>query len=397
MHKPTNAELTEFLTRRTDKIIGEKELRKLLTSGTKLTVKFGVDVTSPDIHIGHAVNLWMMRQLQEWGHKVIFLIGGFTTKIGDPTGRDATRKEISDAEIKKNAKKYIEQVGRVLLTNPSVFEIRNNDDWFGRMKTSEFLGLLGQVTHAQLIERDMFQKRLRENKEIRMHEMVYPIVQGYDSVMLKDQICLCGTDQLFNEMMGRFFQERAGQMPQTIITGNILVGTDGIQKMSKSLGNYIGITDTPNDKYGKVMSVADSAIYDYFRLATNVSAKDLAKIKKDLPGLNPRDLKMRLAHTLVSLYDGESAADKAQTNFVKIFQEHQLPSKIPSHKLTKPTLLLDLLVDTQLASSKSEARRLIQQGGVSIDERVTNDITLVLKPKTPAIIQVGKRRFLKLI
>jgi len=334
--------------------------------------------------------------LQEWGHKVSFLIGGFTTKIGDPTGRDTTRKEITDAEIKKNAKKYIEQVGRVLLTNPAIFEIRNNDDWFGKMKTAEFLTIIAQVTQAQLIERDMFQKRIREGKEIRMHEMLYPIVQGYDSVMLKDQICMCGNDQLFNEMMGRFFQERYGQMPQTIITGTILVGTDGIQKMSKSLNNYIGVADTPNDKYGKIMSVADSAVFDYFRLATTVDSKTLAKIKKEMGTANPRDLKMRLAHTIVALYDGETAADKAQTNFVKIFQEHQLPSKIPTHTISKPTLLLDLLVEAGLASSKSEARRLIQQGGVSIDERVTNDITLILKPKTPTILQVGKRRFLKI-
>lgn len=403
MNKPDKKSLDEFITRRTDRIIGEKELRKLLTSGKKLTVKFGVDVTSPDIHLGHGVNLWMMRTLQDWGHKVTFLIGGFTTKIGDPTGRDVTRKEISDSDIKKNAKKYIEQVGKILRTDKAVFEIKNNDDWFEKMPTSQFLKLLAQVTQAQLIERDMFQKRIKEGKEIRMHEMIYPIVQGYDSVMLKDHIAMCGTDQLFNEMMGRFYQERNGQMPQIIITGQILVGTDGHQKMSKSLGNYIGITESPKDQYGKTMSVADSAIADYFRLATNVSAKELAEIKQQLANkkANPRDMKMRLAHTIVTMYHGAKAADKAQADFIATFQKHELPSDIKTALLSKPTPIMELLVKHKLASSGSEARRLIDQGGVKLDNQTIADINFAVMPpkrvgKKALTLQVGKRRFLKL-
>jgi tyrosyl-tRNA synthetase len=401
--KPDKKAIDEFLTRRVDRIIDEKELRKLLTSGKKLTVKFGVDVTSPDIHLGHGVNLWMMRQLQDWGHKVVFLIGGFTTKIGDPTGRDVTRKEISDADIKKNAKKYIEQVGHILSTKKDVFEIKNNDDWFGKMPTSEFLKLLAQVTQAQLIERDMFQKRIKEGKEIRMHEMIYPIVQGYDSVMLKDQIAMCGTDQLFNEMMGRFYQERFKQKPQTIITGQILVGTDGQKKMSKSLGNYIGITDSPKDQYGRIMSVADRAIYDYFRLATNVSTSELADIKKQLASkkTNPRDMKMQLAHIIVSMYHGTKAADKAQADFVSVFQRHDTPNDIASASLSKPMPILELLVKHKLANSNSEARRLVGQGGVKLNDKVITDIGFSVMPpkrvgKTDLILQVGKRRFLKL-
>jgi tyrosyl-tRNA synthetase len=394
--KPTSSQINEFLSRRTDRVIDEKALKARLLSGTKMTIKFGVDVTSPDIHLGHAVNLWMARQLQDWGHKVVFLIGGFTTKIGDPTGRDVTRKEISNADIKKNAKQYIQQVGKILKTNKNVFEVKNNDDWFGKMNTSEFLRLMAQTTYAQLIERDMFQRRIAEGKEIRMHEMIYPIVQGYDSVMLKDQLALCGTDQLFNEMMGRFYQEKSGQKPQAIMTGKILVGTDGVQKMSKSLGNYIGITESPKEKYGKVMTVDDSAIYDYFVLATNVDAQALAKIKKDLLTKNPRDLKMQLAHAIVSLYDGKPAADKAQEEFVRQFQKKERPDDIPTYKLIKPTPIMEVMIASKLVFSKSEARRLIEQGGVKYNDEVVEDITLAIKPKKTGIIQVGKRRFLRI-
>lgn len=403
MKKPTQNEIGEFINRRAEHVIEAKDLRKLLTAGKKLTVKFGVDVTSPDLHLGHTVNLWMLRQLQEWGHKVIFLIGGFTTKIGDPTGKSETRKVISDADIKKNAKKYIEQVGHVLRTDKSVFEVKNNDDWFGKMPTSQFLTLLAQVTHSQLIERDMFQRRIKEGREIRMHEMIYPIVQGYDSVMLKDEIVLCGTDQLFNEMMGRFFQERYHQKPQTIITGRILVGTDGQKKMSKSLGNHIGITEPAKTQYGKVMSIPDSAIYDYFRLATIVDTDVLGQVNRQLreKKTNPRDLKMLLAHTIVAMYHGESAADKAQTEFVGVFQKHETPKDIASLKLTKPTSIMELLVKHKLASSNSEVRRLIDQGGVKLDTKTITDINFTVMPpkrvgKSELILQVGKRRFLKL-
>src|SRR5690606_7743456 len=264
MHKPTSSELTDFLTRRVESITGEKELKSALQAGKKLTIKFGVDVTSPDIHIGHGVNLWMMRQLQDWGHKVVFLIGGFTTQIGDPTGKSETRKVITPAEIKKNATTYIKQVNKILKPNKTVFEIQNNNDWFGKMKASEFVSIMSQVTHAQLIERDMFQDRIKNGQEIRMHEMIYPIIQGYDSVMLKSDLTIVGNDQLFNEMMGRTYQEKFNQKPQAIITTSILVGTDGVQKMSKSLGNYISLSDTPKDKFGKTMTINDEVIYDYF-------------------------------------------------------------------------------------------------------------------------------------
>lgn len=444
MHKPTPSELKDFLTRRTEKIIGEKELKAALLSGRQLTIKFGVDVTSPDIHLGHTVNLLSMRQLQEWGHKVVFLIGGFTTKIGDPTGRTETRKEISDKEIAANAKKYIDQVGKVLLTSPKVFAVRNNADWFGKMPAGDLVRLLANVTHAQLIERDMFQARLAANKEIRMHEMIYPIIQGYDSAMLKDDLTIVGNDQLFNEMMGRFFQDRMGQKPQAIITNSILVGTDGAQKMGKSLGNYIALADTPADKYGKIMSIPDWQILDYLLLATTIDTREILSIVRpygitritnskgketlaiiedvgsgrllestyrfanpwgvnailDRESLtqsdkNPRDLKMLLAHKIVSMYDGSAAANKAEAAFIGQFQKNEIPSDIPAHKLTKKIGLLDLLIHHKLISSKSEGRRLIEQSGIRLNDAVVTDINLELAPKTQAIIQIGKRKFLK--
>jgi len=403
MKQPSQNEIGDFINRRAEQVVDAKALRQALTSGKKLTVKFGVDVTSPDLHLGHAVNLWMLRQLQEWGHKVIFLIGGFTTKIGDPTGRSETRQVISDTDIRKNAKKYIDQVGRVLRTDKAVFEVKNNDDWFGKMPTSQFLTIIAQVTHSQLIERDMFQTRIKEGKEIRVHELIYPIVQGYDSVMLKDNIVMCGTDQLFNEMMGRFFQERYGQPPQIIVTGRILVGTDGQKKMSKSFGNHIGIAEDAKTQYGKIMSIPDSAIYDYFRLATIVDTKILGQINAKLRDkkTNPRDLKMLLAYTIVSMYHDEAAAARAQAEFVGIFQNHELPKDLPTTSLSKPIPILELLAKHKLAGSNSEARRLIQQGGVKLDNQTITDINFTIMPpkrvgKTNLVLQVGKRRFLRI-
>lgn len=398
MKKPDKKVLDEFLSRRVEGIIGEKELRAKLLAGQKLRIKYGVDVTAPFLHIGHAVNLWMMRELQDLGHTVIFLIGGMTTRIGDPTGKSETRKTISASEINKNSKEFIKQVSKILRTDKSVFEIRNNYDWFEKMKTEEFLSLLSQVTHAQLIERDMFQKRIKTNKEIRMHELLYPILQGYDSVMLKSDLTIVGNDQLFNEKMGRFFQERFKQTPQAIITTKITPGLDGVQKQSKSLGNYIAIADNAKNMYGKLMTLPDTLVKSYFYIYTNTPMPD---IKKMFSTLHPRDFKMRLAHTIVSMYHGAKAADTAQANFVSVFQKHDIPSDIKTATLAKPMPILELLVKHKLASSNSEARRLIQQGGVKLDDKTVTDINLVVMPpkrvgKTSLILQVGKRKFLKI-
>jgi len=257
---------------------------------------------------------------------------------------------------------------------------------------------MSHFTHSQMLERDMFQKRINKKEEIGFHELVYPILQAYDSVMLKDDITVIGTDQLFNEMRGRDLQKDFGQEPQSIICVPMLVGTDGKQKMSQSLGNYIGITEDAKSQYGKVMSIPDSIIYTYFDLATNVKEEELKKIKKELANkkTNPRDLKMKLAHTIVSMYHGKKEADKAQEDFIKVFQKHDIPKDIPTIRITKPTKIIDLLVKNKLATSGSDARRLIDQKGIKLGDKTITDTSLVIKPKTDLILQVGKRRFVKL-
>src|SRR3989344_5937821 len=272
-------ELHKAFSRTTDEVLSLDEWKFLLSSGRQLRIKYGVDVTAPFLHIGHAVNLWLMRYLQECGHKVGFLIGDFTTRIGDPTGKSEARKEIPQKDIEKNAKDFIKQAGTVLLTKPAVFEIRRNSEWFGKMRVEEFIKLLAQTTHAKLIQRDMFQKRIAQNQEIHMHEMVYPILQGYDSYMLKSDLTIVGSDQLFNELMGRFYQERMGQAPQVVATTKITPGLDGVEKQSKSLGNYIALSDAPQEKFGKIMSMPDTLIGPYLVIYTEIPLEEISGIE----------------------------------------------------------------------------------------------------------------------
>jgi len=393
--------IDSLLSRRVEKIIGEKELRAKLLSGKKLKVKHGVDPTAPDLHIGYGVVYHKMREFQNLGHTVQFLIGGFTARFGDPTDKEQMRNLRSKDEVKKLAANYIKQALTIL--DPKRTEIRYNSEWYDKMSAEDLLKLMAHFTYSQMIERDMFQKRIKQNQEIGFHEPVYPMLQGYDSVMLKDDVTVIGTDQTFNEMRGRDLQKDFGQTPQAIIAVPLLVGTDGVQKMSQSLGNYIGITEDAKSQYGKVMSIPDHIIYTYFDLATNVSAKELSDIKKQWVNkkANPRDLKMRLAHTIVSMYHGAKAADKAQADFVSVFQKHETPKDIPTITFTKAVPLIDLLVKHKLAASGSEARRLIQQNGVKINGRTIADINFLIKPpgrtkKTGLTVQVGKRHFLRL-
>lgn len=388
--------IDSLLSRRVEKTIGEKELRAKLLSGKKLKIKHGVDPTTPDLHIGYGVVYHKLREFQNLGHTVQFLIGGFTGRFGDPTDRDQSRKLRTKAEVLKSANNYLKQV--MVILNPKKTEIRYNSEWHDKMSAEDLLKIMSHFTHSQMIERNMFQKRMKKGEEIGFHELVYPILQGYDSVMLKDDATVIGTDQLFNEMRGRDLQKDFGQVPQAIIAVPLLVGTDGVQKMSQSLNNYIGITEDAKSQYGKVMSIPDSIIYTYFDLATNVSTAELAKIKKELANKknNPRDLKMRLAHTIVSMYHGKKEADKAQSDFVSVFQKHDLPSNIPTDKLTKDLSLIEILVRHKFASSGSDARRLIKQGGVKIDDHTVTDTNLVIKAKSKLTLRAGKRNFLKL-
>ncbi len=396
MNKPNKQTINSLLSRRVEKIIGEKEIRNKLASGKKLKIKHGVDPTTPDLHIGYGVVYHKLREFQDLGHTVQFLIGGFTGRFGDPTDRDQSRKLRTKAEVLKSANNYLKQV--MVILNPKKTEIRYNSEWHDKMSAEDLLKIMAHFTHSQMIERDMFQKRLKKSEEIGFHELVYPILQGYDSVMLKDDATVIGTDQLFNEMRGRDLQKDFGQDPQAIIAVPLLVGTDGVQKMSQSLGNYIGITEDAKSQYGKVMSIPDSIIYTYFDLATNVNEEELKKIKKELANkkTNPRNLKMKLAHTIVSMYHNKKEADKAQEDFIKVFQKHDTPKDIPTIRISKPTKIIDVLVKNKLATSGSDARRLIDQKGIKLGNKIITDTSLVVKPKTDLILQVGKRRFVKL-
>jgi tyrosyl-tRNA synthetase len=398
MIKPINLDV---LARTTDEIYSLDELRKKLAKNKPLRIKYGVDVTAPFLHIGHAVNLWMMRYFQEHGHKVVFLIGDFTTKIGDPTGKSAARKVPTAEEIDANAKHFIEQVGQVLLTDPAVFEIRRNGEWFDKMNVSDFFPLLAQVTHAKLVQRDMFQKRIREHQEIYMHEMLYPLLQGYDSYMLESDLTIVGSDQLFNELMGRFYQERYGQEPQIVMTTKITPGTDGKEKQSKTLGNYIALADTPRDKFGKVMKIPDHLIVQYFEVYTDYPIDEIRGFKAQLDGgsINPAILKKKLADRIVARYHGDAVAVQEAQWFEETFSKRKAPEDVPEVEVPAEIALLDLLTRCDASLSRSEARRLVRQGAVSIaGETLPADAeNQTMKDLNGKTIQIGKRRWFKLV
>ena len=374
-------------------VIGRKELEKKLASGKKLIVKFGADPTRPDLHLGHAVALRKMREFQDLGHKVIFLIGDATSKIGDPTGQDKTRPMMTDAEIKKNAATYVRQASKILKTDKNLLEIKYNSEWFSKMKFYDFLRLMTMTTAARILERDMFQERMKKGKDIGLHELVYPIMQGYDSVELKADVVLLGSDQKFNELFGRHYQQKFGQALQALVIMKILVGTDGKEKMSKSLDNYIGITEGAEQIYGKTMSIPDTAMKEYFELATSLNFK---KEKKS----NPRDMKMRLAFEITKIYHGEKAAKKAQENFVRTFQKGKTPENIKSVKISSSKIkLTEFMVKAGAATSISDARRKIEQGGASINGEKIIDCKSELSKKdhNSKIIKAGKLHFSKIV
>jgi tyrosyl-tRNA synthetase len=385
-----------------EEVIGRDELEKKLLSGKKLIVKFGADPTRPDLHLGHAVPLRKMREFQDLGHKVVFLIGDATTKIGDPTGKDKTRPVMTDAQIKKNAQTYIKQASKILKTDKKLLEIRYNSEWFSKMKFYEFLKLMTMTTTARVLERDMFQKRMQGGRDVGLHELVYPIMQGYDSVELKADVVLLGNDQKFNELFGRHYQEKFEQEPQAMVITKLLVGTDGTEKMSKSLDNYIGLTESAEQMYGKVMSIPDSAMGEYFELATSIDKRGVKKIIGEICDgtFNPRDAKMLLAFEVAKAYHGEKAAASAQENFVSVFQKKEAPEKIKAVKInTAKIKLTEFLVKAGMAMSLGDARRKIEQGGVSVDGKKILDYKVELNKKgdNNKIIKVGKLHFCKIV
>ncbi|MCY8139006.1 tyrosine--tRNA ligase [Bacillus inaquosorum] len=374
------------------------KLVKSVSTGIPLKIKLGLDPSAPDVHLGHTVVLNKLRQFQENGHIVQLLIGDFTGKIGDPTGKSAARKQLTDEEVQQNAKTYFQQFGKVL--DQEKVELHYNSKWLKTLNLEDVIELAGKITVARLMERDDFEERIAMQKPISLHEFFYPLMQGYDSVVLESDIELGGTDQHFNVLMGRHFQERYNKEKQVVILMPLLEGLDGVEKMSKSKHNYIGIDEHPNDMYGKTMSLPDSLMKKYIHLATDLELEEKKQLVKDLEtgAVHPRDAKMLLAKTIVRMYHGAEAAEAAEHSFKTVFQENSLPEDIPAVKWEgeKAPAVVDLLVTLKLLSSKSEARRMIQNGGVRINGEKITDIHADAEIKENMIIQVGKRKFLKL-
>lgn len=384
------------MTRGIEEIIQRHSLESKLQSGKPLRIKHGVDPTTQDLHLGYAVIYQKLKVWQDLGHKIIFLVGDFTGRFGDPTDQNQTRKLRDKKEIENKAQNYIKQIGKILDIKKT--EIRRNSEWYGKMSAEELLKLQSHFTVSRLLERDMFQVRIKKGKEIGYHEPVYPILQAYDSVMLKSDLTIIGTDQKFNELQARNLQKEFGQAPQDVITMSLLIGTDGKRKMSQSLDNYIGIAEAPNEMYGKVMSIPDSLIMHYFELTTQVSATELKAIQNELKsGTNPRKVKARLAEEIITTYHSKKEANKAAKEFDQVFKNKKAPSDVPSYKPSKKKLdLLTLLTESGLVTSKSEARRLIEQKAVKIDNQVQSDWQSPILLKSNSVIQVGKRKFVKI-
>ena len=385
----------DFFKKGIAEIINENSLKSKLQSGKKLRIKMGVDPTSPDIHLGHAVGIRKLRQLQDKDHKIIFLIGDYTSKIGDPSGKKVTRPILSDNEIQQNAKTYFQQVGNIL--DVSKTEIRYNSEWYKKMGFNDLLQIAAKFTVAQILERDDFENRIKKGIDIGIHEMLYPIMQAYDSVILKADVEFGGNDQKFNMLAGRTLQRKMKQTPQDIVITKLLVGLDGKDKMSKSLDNYIGIVEKPETQFGKVMSISDKQILEYFELCTDEDIDAIKKYSDRLKkGENPRNVKAELAGKIVELYHGKKEAEKADKEFSKVFAKKELPSKIPEVKLSGSFKLPLLLIELRACDSSSEARRLITQNAVKIDGAKISDPGAKISLHKGMIIQVGKRKYYKI-
>mgnify|MGYP000929719709 FL=1 len=399
MAKPLNSnkKLLESFARTSEEIFSLNEFEELLKSGKQIRIKYGVDVTSPFLHIGHAVNLWMMRELQELGHKVIFLIGDFTTQIGDPTGRSDTRPIIPREEIEKNAEEFIRQAKMVLrFDDPNLLEIRKNSEWFSEYSLADFLKLLAMVTHARLISRDMFQRRIEKQEDIYMHEMIYPILQGYDSYVLESDLTIIGSDQLFNEMLGRFYQQKLGQKPQVIITTKITPGIDGKAKQSKSLDNYIGLGHSSRDKFGRSMKIPDELIVDYLKIYTNVPMDEISRVEKEILS-DPMKWKKFLAREILKRYHNEADVQNEQEWFENTFSKKITPDDIPVLEVDESQWVAIDLVKKYFDKSKSnsELRRLFKQGAVSLNDRKISAFDEKVDVASEDVIKVGKRTWFK--
>ncbi|PIY96904.1 MAG: tyrosine--tRNA ligase [Candidatus Kerfeldbacteria bacterium CG_4_10_14_0_8_um_filter_42_10] len=386
-------DVISFFSRTTDEIVTLEELKRTLESGRQLVMKYGVDVTAPDIHIGHAVNLWMYRKLQELGHKVVFLIGDFTTQIGDPTGKNKTRPIIPLAEIQRNADAFIKQAEMILHTEPEVLEVRRNSEWLTELSARELLNLMSMVTNDKLIAREMFRQRIAKGEEIYEHELIYPILQGYDSVILGSDLTIIGSDQLYNEMMGRAYQVKFGKKPQIIITTKITPGIDGKGKQSKSVGNYISLLHSPREKFGRIMSMPDNLVTQYFQVYTEVPLDEIA-VMEDEYSDNLMEYKLRLAKEIVRRYHGGEIAEGEYEWFKKTFSKREVPDDAPRISIGAAEASIYRILRQCFPTEKSngDIKRLIIQRAVTVSGNTVTDPEEKIR-LTPEGIQIkaGKR------
>ena len=390
-------EAIELITRGTEEILVEEELKKKLDSGKKLNVKAGFDPTAPDLHLGHTVLINKLRQFQTLGHNIIFLIGDYTGMIGDPSGKSATRPPLSAEEIKENSKTYEKQIFKIL--DPDLTTVAFNSSWMNKMNAADLIRLASHHTVARMLERDDFDKRYKSNQAISIHEFLYPLIQGYDSVALDADVELGGTDQKFNLLVGRQLQELHAKSPQVVITMPILEGLGGSQKMSKSLSNYIGIDESAKEMFGKIMSISDNLMWRYFELLSFKNLEEIEQFKKQVEtGTNPRDIKFELAQEIITRFHDLKSAQDAKNDFVKRFSDNAIPDVIDDIEIkvsNKGIVFANLLKETQLVSSTSDAHRMIKQAAVKIDGKRVDDGKQILEAGFSAVIQVGKRKFIR--
>jgi len=393
------AEQIKLLKRGTIEIYTEAELAERLIdakqSNRQLRIKLGLDPTSPDIHLGHTVVLRKMRQFQDLGHKAVLIIGDYTARIGDPTGQNTTRPMLSTEDINKNAKTYFEQAGKILDTSDDKLEVRYNSEWLAKMNLADIIKLTSNMTVARMLERDTFDIRHKAGDPIGLHEMLYPLMQGWDSVNINSDVELGGTDQTFNNLVGRDLQRLNGQPPQIVITTPILVGLDGKEKMSKSKDNYIGVTDEPNDMFGKVMSISDDLMENYFTLLTDIPTEKITGLT-DPQKTHPKEAKVLLGKTIVTQFYDAQAANAAADHFEKVFAQKQLPDEIAIVSLSDETAAISDMVTDVFDVSRSEAKRMVKQGGVKIDGQKADDPYKEVAPKDGMVIQFGKRKIKKI-
>jgi tyrosyl-tRNA synthetase len=376
----------------------EKKLKRAVETGTPLTVKAGFDPTAPDLHLGHTVLLQKLRHFQQLGHEINFLIGDFTGLIGDPTGKSDTRPPLTRDDVLRNAETYKEQVFKIL--DPEKTKVVFNSSWLGELSSYEMIRLASQLTVARMLERDDFKKRFESNRPISIHEFLYPLIQGYDSVALEADVELGGTDQLFNLLMGRDLQRSKGQEPQVVLTMPLLEGLDGVNKMSKSLGNYIGISESPDDIFGKILSVSDELMFRYYELLSDMTMDEIADLEKDMAEgrVHPKAVKVRLAKELVARFHDQDAADAAEKNFEQVFKKHELPDDIPEKTITVEDAAIwlpKLLLAAELVKSTSDGRRMVKQNAVSVDGAKVSDVNAEIPATGEVLLKVGKRRFCK--